>query len=110
MRYLDLTLPTAAENLALDEARLEEAEAGVRWRAASRDSPIFVDTKIGTVPAETLRIWEPQEPMVVVGRSSRVEAEVRLAACRELAIPVLRRSSGGACFVRSAALRKSRRV
>ena len=26
MQYLDLTLPTAAENLALDEALLEEAE------------------------------------------------------------------------------------
>ena len=28
MRYLDLTLPTAAENLALDESLLDEAEAG----------------------------------------------------------------------------------
>lgn len=34
--------------------------------------------------------------MVVVGRSSRVELEVRLETCRELNIPVLRRVSGGA--------------
>ena len=53
MRYLDLTLPTPAENLALDEALLEAAEQ-------SGD------------PGETLRVWEPDEPMVVVGRSSRV--------------------------------------
>ena len=53
MQYLDLTLPTAAENLALDEALLEEAEAGGE-------------------PTETLRLWEPRQPLVVVGRSSRV--------------------------------------
>ena len=80
MRYLDLTLPTAAENLALDEALLEEAEAG-------------------DAPAETLRLWEPRQPMVVVGRSSQFPIEVRLDACRTLGIPVLRRSSGGAAIV-----------
>jgi lipoate---protein ligase len=80
MRYLNLTLPTAAENLALDEALLEEAEAG-------------------GAQAETLRFWEAPGPMVVVGRSSCVEAEVRLDACRELGIPVLRRPSGGAAIV-----------
>jgi lipoate---protein ligase len=80
MQYLDLTLPSAAENLALDEALLEEAEAAA-------------------MPTETLRLWEPRQPMVVVGRSSRVEAEVHLDACRELGIPVLRRPSGGAAVV-----------
>jgi lipoate---protein ligase len=80
MQYLNLTLPTAAENLALDEALLEEAEAG-------------------GAPAETLRLWESLQPMVVVGRSSRVETEVRLDVCRQLAIPVLRRASGGAAIV-----------
>jgi len=50
MRYLDLTLPSPAENLALDEALLEEAEASGR-------------------PTETLRLWEPRQPAVVVGRS-----------------------------------------
>jgi lipoate---protein ligase len=80
MRYLDLTLPTAAENLALDEALLEEAEAG-------------------GAPCETLRLWEPRQPVVIVGRSSRIAAEVRSDACRELGIPVLRRQSGGAAVV-----------
>jgi lipoate---protein ligase len=73
-------LPTAAENLALDEALLEEAEAAGE-------------------PTETLRFWEPNEPLVVVGRSSQADAEVRSADCRELGIPVLRRTSGGAAIV-----------
>ena len=78
MRYLDLTLPTAAENLALDEALLEEAEAA---------------------PAETLRLWESPQPLVVVGRSSRIDVEVRVDVCRASGIPILRRASGGAAVV-----------
>jgi len=84
MRYLDLTLPTPEENLALDEALLEEAEAAAAG---------------GRRGGETLRLWEARGPMVVVGRSSRVESEVDRRACRELGIPVLRRVSGGAAVV-----------
>ena len=74
VKLLDLTLPSAAENLALDEALLEEAEA-------SAAAP------------ETLRLWEPVQPAVVVGRSSQAQAEVRLDVCRKLGIPVLRRAA-----------------
>ncbi len=80
MRYLDLTLPSASENLALDEQLLEQAEAA-------------------SEPTETLRIWEPTEPLVVVGRSSVIDTEVRRDVCRELGIDVLRRVSGGATIV-----------
>ena len=80
MRYLDLTLPTAAENLALDEALLEVAEAAGR-------------------PVETLRFWEAAAPTVVVGRSSRLDDEVFRDACRASGVPVLRRPSGGAAIV-----------
>jgi lipoate-protein ligase A len=80
MRYLDLTLPTLSENLALDEALLDEAE-----RAET--------------PLETLRVWEASSPGVVIGRSSRVAAEVRAEACEQLEVPVLRRISGGAAVV-----------
>jgi lipoate-protein ligase A len=80
MRRLLLTLPTPAENLALDEALLDLAE---------EEMP----------DAEFLRLWESPQPIVVVGRSSRVGREIRAAACRERAIPVLRRSSGGAAIV-----------
>ncbi|MBL9123769.1 MAG: lipoate--protein ligase family protein [Planctomycetaceae bacterium] len=82
MRFLDLTLPTPAENLALDEALLEEADAAAH-------------------PLETVRLWEPPRPLVVVGRSSQVELEVERAACRAAPgdVPVLRRASGGLSIV-----------
>ena len=34
-----------------------------------------------------------------VGRSSRVNQEIDVAACRELGVPILRRNSGGASVV-----------
>jgi lipoate---protein ligase len=80
MRLLDLTLPTPDENLALDEALLDEAEAACQ-------------------PTETLRLWEPLAPMVVVGRSSKIAAEVHVDACCRRGIPILRRTSGGAAIL-----------
>jgi lipoate---protein ligase len=80
MQRLDLTLPTPAENLALDEALLDWAE---------EDGPDW----------EFVRTWESPQPIVVVGRSSRVSKEILLPACSERKIPVLRRSSGGAAIV-----------
>jgi lipoate---protein ligase len=80
MQYLDLTLPTAAENIALDEALLEQAEASA-------------------APMEVLRLWQANRPLVVVGRSSQIDVEVNADACRALKIPVLRRTSGGAAIV-----------
>lgn len=80
MQRLDLTLPTAAENVALDEALLDWAE---------EEQP----------EGEFLRVWESPQPAVVIGRSSRVENEVAAAACRERNVAVVRRSSGGASIV-----------
>lgn len=80
MEYLNLSLPAPAENLALDEALLEQAEA-------ASDQP------------EILRLWQFAEPAVVAGRSSRLAEEVDLEHCRRRNIPVLRRISGGAGVV-----------
>ncbi|MBN2581269.1 MAG: lipoate--protein ligase family protein [Pirellulales bacterium] len=80
MQYLNLTLPMPAENLALDEALLEEAEAAA-------------------APREILRLWESPVPLVVVGRSSRVDDEVHVETCRAHGVPILRRPSGGAAIV-----------
>ncbi len=80
MRYLDLTLPSPAENIALDETLLDEAEAAAG-------------------PLETLRIWDSPRPLAVVGRSSEIAREVRLDECRSDAVPVLRRASGGGAVV-----------
>ena len=76
MQKLDLTLPTLAENLALDEALLTACEQG-------------------EILGNVLRLWESDHHGVVLGRSSDPAVEVNLAACRDAAIPVLRRVSGG---------------
>jgi lipoate---protein ligase len=75
-----LTLDTPAANLALDEALLDWAE-----QEGSH--------------CECIRVWESPQPVVVLGRSSRVDQEVNIAACAERRIPILRRSSGGAAIV-----------
>src|SRR5262245_52719195 len=75
MDWLDLTLPTAAENLALDETLLLEADAG-------RGS-------------EVLRLWEWPESAVVLGAGGRLADDVNEAACRADRVPILRRASGG---------------
>ena len=75
-KLLDLTL----ENLALDEALLEAAEAG-------------------ELADDLLRLWEFQSPTIVVGRSSRVADEVHLDVASSAGIPILRRASGGAAIV-----------
>ena len=80
MQLLDLTLPTPAENLALEEALLLEAEEG-------------------RGPDEVLRIWEAQEPMIVMGRSGKLEREVDAGECRRRGVPVFRRASGGGTVV-----------
>jgi lipoate-protein ligase A len=80
MHRLLLTLATPAENLALDEALIDAAEAS---------GPT----------AEYLRIWESPDPIVVLGRSSRVAEEVDAVECTRRGIPILRRASGGAAIV-----------
>ncbi len=81
MHLLELTLATPAENLALDEALLDAAEAA--------ELPL----------GEVLRLWESPQPLVVIGRASRRQEEVRVAACQADGIPVLRRASGGGAIV-----------
>ncbi len=80
MHRLELTLPTAAENVALDEALLDLAEESSH-------------------PREVLRIWEPTKYMVVAGRSTRIGQEINRPECDARHIPIIRRSSGGATIV-----------
>ncbi len=68
------------EQLALDEALLEEAHEGIRT---------------GTV----VRTWMAAEPTVVLGSSSRAAEELDLAACAAHGVRVLRRPSGGLSVV-----------
>lgn len=75
MQLLDLTLPTPAENLALDEALLLEAE--------ERQS------------GEVLRFWELPTYAVVLGSAGKVQDDVDVMACERDGIAIVRRCSGG---------------
>jgi lipoate-protein ligase A len=75
MRFLDPTLPTLAENLALDEALLLEAEDGRG--------------------GEVLRLWESPEPAVILGAGCRLAHDVEENSCLRDGVPILRRASGG---------------
>ncbi|MBY0229702.1 MAG: lipoate--protein ligase family protein [Gemmataceae bacterium] len=70
MKLLDLTLGTAEENLALDEALLLEGQ-------------------------EVLRLWEWPRLAVVLGSGGIVADDVRVEECERDGVPILRRSSGG---------------
>jgi lipoate-protein ligase A len=80
MQLLDQTFATPEENLAADEALLDEAEHSAG-------------------PREVLRFWESDQPLVVVGYSSHVDREVNQEACRRREIPILRRTTGGAAVM-----------
>lgn len=84
MQILDLTLGTPEENLALEEALLEEAEA----LAAAGD---LVEAGAG----EVMRLWESPSYFVVVGAGGSVEHDVFFSDCQKAGIPILRRISGG---------------
>jgi lipoate---protein ligase len=77
--YLDATLPSAAENVALDEALLVEAE--------EHGGPSI------------LRVWELDHLAVVFGASCRLKENVRVEACKADGVEIARRSSGGGTVV-----------
>ncbi len=74
-RLLDLTLPSPVENLALDEALLDD-----------------LDEQGG---APVLRFWESDRPFIVLGLAGNLADDVHATLCRQDGIPVLRRASGG---------------
>ncbi|RMF41072.1 MAG: lipoate--protein ligase family protein [Planctomycetota bacterium] len=80
MHYVDLTLPTPAENLAWEDALLQQADSG-QFRH------------------ECLRLWDARQVFVVLGRSSRARQEVHLETVDRQGIPLLRRITGGATIV-----------
>lgn len=79
MRLLDISFSEPAENLAFDEVLLNGTESG--------RSP------------ETLRFWESPELFVVLGLGQARREEVRLDACTNDGVPVMRRCSAGGCVI-----------
>lgn len=80
VEYLEFTAADPALDLAIDEALMLRAES-------LQDQ------------AGILRIWEPAQIVVVVGRGSKTHEEVQVDRCQAAGIPVLRRCSGGASVV-----------
>lgn len=74
MLFLDCTLETDEQNLALDEALLDVCDKG---------------------GPEVLRVWQPERKSVVVGYTQSVDREVNRAACDADGVPILRRITGG---------------
>ncbi len=79
MKPLLETFTHPADHLALDEVALLLAD-------------------LGEMP-ESIRVWQFARPVVVMGRSTKVDYEVDRDYCREHDVPVLRRCSGGASVV-----------
>lgn len=65
------------------------------WRRLDEDLLVAVQT--GGSPA--VRVWEPPELAVVLGRSNEPEREVILNQCERDRVPVLRRRGGGGAVV-----------
>ena len=82
LRFLDLTLPAPAGNLACDEALLDQAEA--------------------QGGGAVLRFWESPAYFAVLGYANKVREEVDVEACRSHGVPVLRRCSGGGTVLQGA--------
>lgn len=74
IHFVDQTLPSLEENLALDEALLLAAEGG---------------------GVEALRTWEWPGYAVVLGAGGCIDDDVHVARCQADGVPILRRSSGG---------------
>src|SRR5207248_4591650 len=95
MEWVDVTLDTLNENLAVDEALLLVAEAGRG--------------------GEALRVWEWPRPAVVLGAGGRIADDVDVTACERDGVSLARRSSGGGtvllgpgCLLYSVVLRYDR--
>ncbi|MFW5982629.1 MAG: lipoate--protein ligase family protein [Candidatus Brocadiia bacterium] len=96
VKLVNPPVDSPAEHLACDEALLLLAEAG----------------KVG----ECLRIYEFPTPTVVMGIQDHYRQAARVRECRQDAIPLLRRRSGGGtvllapgCLTYSAVLRKDKK-
>ncbi len=78
MIYVDQTFDSPMANLSADALLLERCE---------------------TTGDEFLRCWSPPTRFVAIGRGNQADSEVKLRACRQSDIPVLRRISGGGAVV-----------
>jgi lipoate-protein ligase A len=81
MRVFEHSFESPAQNLALDEVLLENAEAGLS--------------------GECLRLWESPGPFVVLGLTQRVNEHILVDACAADAVQIHRRCTAGGCVVQA---------
>ena len=79
MRLIHYSHPDPATNLALEEALLDEVEAGRQ--------------------PDTLRFWESPTPFVVLGTAQVLADEVHEDRCLADGVPVMRRCTAGGCVL-----------
>jgi len=75
LRKVTVDATSALDHLIWDEYLLKACDAGML--------------------GPSLRFWTIKQPAVILGYSNRVDREVRPEVCREHAIPIIRRSTGG---------------
>jgi lipoate-protein ligase A len=86
LHYVEITLETLPENLALDEALLLQAESAAALSTEAVDL---------SQPAGWLRVWELPQWAVVVGAGGALAHDVAVEQCRQDGVTIGRRSSGG---------------
>ncbi len=79
MKFLELSLPTPAENLACDEALLD-------WCGEGHGDGV-------------LRVWESPEYFVALGYANPIATETNRDVCEARGVPILRRCTGGGAVV-----------
>ena len=101
LHYVEITLETLPENLALDEALLLQAEAADQSAEAAAENaaaPAALSTEAvdsPQQPAGWLRVWELPRWAVVVGAGGALAHDVAVEQCQRDGVPIGRRSSGG---------------
>ncbi|WP_430454262.1 lipoate--protein ligase family protein [Rhodopirellula europaea] len=94
MQLLNFENDPAEDSSMLARRQLARDEAMLQWadQVVGEDESTTMDT-------ESLRLWQFDQPTVVLGRSSKINEEVNRTWCHERRIEVLRRCTGGASVV-----------
>ncbi|EGF27272.1 lipoate--protein ligase family protein [Rhodopirellula baltica] len=94
MQLLNFENDPAEDPSILARRQLARDEAMLQWA-----DEVVGDNESTTIDTESLRLWQFDQPTVVLGRSSKINDEVNRPWCQEHRIEVLRRCTGGASVV-----------
>jgi lipoate-protein ligase A len=91
--------PAQMQRLTSDAAR--NAHCGGFWKTVEARRNLAIEEALLNAgrPTAWLGFWESPRPVVVLGRSGRLEEQVHVRAAQQLGAPILRRCSGGGAVV-----------